>query len=122
MGDIENGEVDLVVIYKISRLSRLGAGEIHEFIQHCLDNETSGQDLEVGLSLELDDDIVDRAVSRMLAGIMGELARIEHTSRNSGESTPVSKRRRTPASGLDGRRAGSPSAMTSASMSTPRSS
>ena len=89
--DIEADDLDLVVIHEISRLSRLGAGAIHEFIEHCLEHETSVKDLEVGLELNLDDDLVDRAVSRMLAGIMGDLARIEHKQKlrriNSGIKT-----------------------------------
>lgn len=76
--DISAREVDAVVVHELSRLSRLGAGEIHEFIQHCLSNETGVYDMEVGLDISLDDDLVDRAVSQLIAGVMGDLARIEH--------------------------------------------
>lgn len=76
--EIEAGELDAVVVDELSRLSRLGAGEIHEFIQHCLENETGVHDMEVGLDISLDDDHVDRAVSQLIAGVMGDLARIEH--------------------------------------------
>ncbi|WP_246041592.1 recombinase family protein [Halorubrum ezzemoulense] len=36
LDDVESGEFDLVIVHEISRLSRLGPTEIHEFIQHCL--------------------------------------------------------------------------------------
>lgn len=75
--DISSSEIDLVVVHELSRLSRLGGGEIHEFIQHALDHDTSVRDLEVGLSINVDDSMVDRAVTEMIANIMGDLARIE---------------------------------------------
>lgn len=74
---IADGEVDLVVVHELSRLSRLGGGEIHNFIQYALEHDTSVRDLEVGLSIDVDDSAVDRAVTEMIAGIMGDLARIE---------------------------------------------
>lgn len=76
--DIGAGEIDAVVVHELSRLSRLGGGEIHEFLEHCLDNDTSVRDLEVGLSIDTDDSVVDQAVTQMIANIMGDLARIEH--------------------------------------------
>lgn len=76
--DIGAGELDLVVVHELSRLSRLGADAIHEFLEHTLENDTSVKDLEVGLELNLDDGIVDRAVKQMIAGVMGDLARVEH--------------------------------------------
>jgi len=76
--DIEDGGLDVVVVHELSRLSRLGAGEIHEFLEFCLSHETGVQDLEVGLDISLEDDLVDRAVSQLIAGIMGDLARVEH--------------------------------------------
>ena len=75
---IEAGEIDLVVVHELSRLSRLGGAEIHMFLEHAIDHETSVKDLEVGLSIDVDDSMVDRAVSQMIANIMGDLARIEH--------------------------------------------
>lgn len=75
--DIAVGEIDATVVHELSRLSRLGGSEIHAFLEHCLDNETSVCDLEVGLSIDTDDSIVDQAVSQMIAGLMGDLARIE---------------------------------------------
>jgi len=72
------GKLDVVVVHELSRLSRLGAGEIHEFLEFCLTNETGVRDLEVGLEISLDDDLVDRAVSQLIAGVMGDLARVEH--------------------------------------------
>ena len=42
--------LDLVVVDEISRLSRLGGGEVHGFIQHALEHDTSVRDREVGLS------------------------------------------------------------------------
>ena len=75
--DIENGNIDAVVVHELSRLSRLGGGEIHNFIQHCLEHDTGVRDLEVGLSIDTDDSAVDRAVTEMIAGLMGDLARIE---------------------------------------------
>jgi DNA invertase Pin-like site-specific DNA recombinase len=76
--DIKDGALDVVVVHELSRLSRLGAGEIHEFLEFCLSHETGVQDLEVGLEISLDDDLVDRAVSQLIAGVMGDLARVEH--------------------------------------------
>jgi len=76
--DIEDGSLDVVVVHELSRLSRLGAGEIHEFLEFCLSHETGVQDLEVGLEISLKDDLVDRAVSQLIAGVMGDLARVEH--------------------------------------------
>ncbi|MDS0261917.1 recombinase family protein [Haloarcula sp. S1CR25-12] len=76
--DIEDGSLDVVIVHELSRLSRLGAGEIHEFLEFCLSHETGVQDLEVGLEISLDDDLVDRAVSQLIAGVMGDLARVEH--------------------------------------------
>jgi DNA invertase Pin-like site-specific DNA recombinase len=75
---IEDGEIDLVVVHELSRLSRLGGAEIHMFLEHAIEHETSVKDLEVGLSIDVDDSMVDRAVSQMIANIMGDLARIEH--------------------------------------------
>jgi DNA invertase Pin-like site-specific DNA recombinase len=75
--EIANGELDTVVVHELSRLSRLGGGEIHDFIQHALEHDTSVRDLEVGLSLDVDDSVVDQAVTQMIANLMGDLARIE---------------------------------------------
>lgn len=75
---IEDGEIDLVVVHELSRLSRLGGAEIHMFLEHAIEHDTSVKDLEVGLSIDVDDSMVDRAVSQMIANIMGDLARIEH--------------------------------------------
>ena len=33
---IAGGEIDAVVVHELSRLSRLGGGEIHNFLQHTL--------------------------------------------------------------------------------------
>ena len=74
---VADGEVDIVVVHELSRLSRLGGGEIHNFLQHALEHETSVQDLEVGLEFDVDDSMVDQAVTQMIAGLMGDLARIE---------------------------------------------
>lgn len=76
--EIKAGAVELVVVDEISRLSRLGAGAIHEFIQFCLEHETSIEDREVGLSLKVDDDELSQAIMQTLAGLMGSLAEIEH--------------------------------------------
>jgi len=76
--DIEDGSLDVVIVHELSRLSRLGAGEIHDFLEFCLSHETGIRDLEVGLEISLEDDLVDRAVSQLIAGVMGDLARVEH--------------------------------------------
>ncbi|OYR75156.1 recombinase family protein [Halorubrum ezzemoulense] len=72
------GGLDLVVVDEISRLSRLGGGEIHDFIQHGLENDTSIRDREVGLSIDVGSSEVDRAVKELIAGLLGDLAKIEH--------------------------------------------
>jgi len=69
--DVEDGDLDIVLVHELSRLSRLCAGEIHEFLEFCLSHETGIQDLEVGLEISLEDDIVDRAVSQLIAGMIG---------------------------------------------------
>jgi DNA invertase Pin-like site-specific DNA recombinase len=76
--DVEDGDLYTIIVHELSRLSRLGAGEIHEFLEFCLSHETGIQDLEVGLEISLKDDIVDRAVRQPIAGLMGDLARVEH--------------------------------------------
>lgn len=76
--DIGAGQIDRVIVDEISRLSRLGGGEIHEFLQHALDHDTSVEDREVGLEIDVSDDMVDQAVSELIAGLMGQLAKIEH--------------------------------------------
>lgn len=76
--DVADGKIDVVLVDEISRLSRLGGGEIHRFIQHCAEHATSVRDREVGLSLDVDASEVDRAVKEMVVGLMGSLAKIEH--------------------------------------------
>ncbi|WP_233560833.1 recombinase family protein [Haloarcula sp. Atlit-47R] len=76
--DIEDGILDVVIVHELSRLSRLAAGEIRDFLEFCLSHEMGIQDLEVGLAISLDDDLTDRAVSQLIAGAMGDLARVEH--------------------------------------------
>jgi len=76
--EIGAGDVDAVVVDEISRLSRLGGGEIHDFIQHALAHDTSVRDREVGLSIDVDGSEVDQAVKQMLASLLGDLAKIEH--------------------------------------------
>ncbi|MBP1987227.1 recombinase family protein [Halolamina salifodinae] len=76
--DIDAGDLDLVVVHELSRVSRLGAGAIHELLEHSLANDTSVKDLEVGLEVNLDDSPVTNAVKQMIAGLMGDLARVEH--------------------------------------------
>ena len=70
--------LEVPVVDEISRLSRLGGGEIHDFIQHALEHDTSVRDREVGLSIDVGSSEVDRAVKEMLAGLLGDLAKIEH--------------------------------------------
>jgi len=75
---IADDSVDAVVVDEISRLSRLGGGEIHDFIQLSLEHDTSVRDREVGLSIDVDGSEVDQAVKQMLASLLGDLAKIEH--------------------------------------------
>lgn len=58
--------------------SRLGAGEINEFLEFCLSHETGVQDFEGGLEISFNHGIVDRAVSQLMPGVMDDLARVEH--------------------------------------------
>jgi len=76
--DIGAGEFDIVAVHEISRLSRLGGTEIYEFIQHCLENQTAVESLDVGLSIRLDDPALQQSLYTMVANIMGDLAKIEH--------------------------------------------
>lgn len=75
---IEADEYDLVVVHELSRLSRLGAGEIHRFIQHCLEHQAAIESLDIGLSIHIDDPRLQQTVYTMVANIMGDLAKIEH--------------------------------------------
>jgi len=76
--EIATSSINAVVVDEISRLSRLGGGEIHEFIQHALQHDTSVRDREVGLSIDVDGTEVDQAVKQMLASLLGDIAKIEH--------------------------------------------
>lgn len=75
---IAAGEYEVVVVHEISRLSRLGPTEIHQFIQHCLEHGTGIESLDVGLSIRVDDPALQQTVYTMIANIMGDLAKIEH--------------------------------------------
>jgi DNA invertase Pin-like site-specific DNA recombinase len=75
---IAAGVLDLVVVDEISRLSRLGGGEVHGFIQHALEHDTSVRDREVGLSIDVGSSEVDQAVKQLIAGVLGDLAKVEH--------------------------------------------
>jgi DNA invertase Pin-like site-specific DNA recombinase len=75
---IEADEYDLVVVHELSRLSRLGPGEIHRFIQHCLEHQAAIESLDIGLSIHVDDPRLQQTVYTMIANIMGDLAKIEH--------------------------------------------
>ncbi|MBP1923857.1 hypothetical protein J2751_002902 [Halorubrum alkaliphilum] len=116
---ISEGALDLVVVDEISRLSRLGGGEIHDFIQHALQHDTSVRDREVGLSIDIGSSEVDRAVKEMLAGF-SETSRRSNTSKSYGGSAPGSLLPRTRGNGRGGRRLGS-SSRTDTSVSIPRS-
>ena len=78
LDDIAAGAFDLVVVYEISRLSRLGPTEIHEFIQHCLEHDTGVEALDVGLNIHVDDGELQQTIYSMVARLMGDLAQIEH--------------------------------------------
>jgi DNA invertase Pin-like site-specific DNA recombinase len=75
--DIGEDRLQAVVVHEISRLSRLGAGEIEEFVAHALEHDTAVEDLEVGLSLRVEDSDMQRAMYELLATVMGKLADIE---------------------------------------------
>ena len=76
--DVAGGAFDLVVVHEISRLSRLGPTEIHEFIQHCLEHDTGVEALDVGLKIHVDDGELQQTIYSMVARLMGDLAQIEH--------------------------------------------
>lgn len=75
---VKDDGYDLVVVHELSRLSRLGAGEIHQFIQHCMKRETAIESLDIGLSIHVNDPRLQRTVYTMAANIMGDLVKIEH--------------------------------------------
>ena len=81
LDDVETGRFDLVVVHEISRLSRLGPTEIHEFIQHCLEHDTGVEALDVGLKIHVDDGDLQQTIYSMVARLMGDLAQIEHTQK-----------------------------------------
>ncbi|SNR36374.1 recombinase family protein [Halorubrum vacuolatum] len=78
LDDVASGKFDLVVVHEISRLSRLGPTEIHEFIQHCLEHDTGVEALDVGLNIHVDDGELQQTIYSMVARLMGDLAQIEH--------------------------------------------
>ncbi len=78
LDDVKTGRFDLVVVHEISRLSRLGPTEIHEFIQHCLEHDTGVEALDVGLKIHVDDGDLQQTIYSMVARLMGDLAQIEH--------------------------------------------
>lgn len=78
LDDVETERFDLVVVHEISRLSRLGPTEIHEFIQHCLEHDTGVEALDVGLKIHVDDGELQQTIYSMVARLMGDLAQIEH--------------------------------------------
>lgn len=78
LDDVASGQLDLVVVHEISRLSRLGPTEIHEFIQHCLEHDTGVEALDVGLEIHVDDGELQQTIYSMVARLMGDLAQIEH--------------------------------------------
>jgi DNA invertase Pin-like site-specific DNA recombinase len=78
LDDVASGRFDLVVVHEISRLSRLGPTEIHEFIQHCLEHDTGVEALDVGLKIHVDDGELQQTIYSMVARLMGDLAQIEH--------------------------------------------
>lgn len=78
LNDVEGERFDLVVVHEISRLSRLGPTEIHEFIQHCLEHDTGVEALDVGLKIHVDDGELQQTIYSMVARLMGDLAQIEH--------------------------------------------
>jgi DNA invertase Pin-like site-specific DNA recombinase len=81
LDDVAGGAFDLVVVHEISRLSRLGPTEIHEFIQHCLEHDTGVEALDVGLKIHVDDGELQQTIYSMVARLMGDLAQIEHTQK-----------------------------------------
>ncbi|MEZ3164994.1 recombinase family protein [Halorubrum sp. RMP-47] len=78
LDDGETGRFDLVIVHEISRLSRLGPTEIHEFIQHCLEHDTGVEALDVALKIHVDDGQLQQTIYSMVARLMGDLAQIEH--------------------------------------------
>ncbi|ELZ43661.1 rb136 [Halorubrum californiense DSM 19288] len=78
LDDIGTGQYDLVVVHEISRLSRIGPTEIHEFIQHCLKHDTGVEALDIGLKIHVDDGELQQMIYTMVARLMGDLTRIEH--------------------------------------------
>ena len=81
LDDVAADRFDLVVVHEISRLSRLGPTEIHEFIQHCLQHDTGVEALDVGLEIRVDDGELQQTIYSMVARLMGDLAQIEHTQK-----------------------------------------
>ena len=69
---------DMVAVVELSRLSRLGATEVLDFIEFCLDHDTGVVALDVGLEIRVDDPELQQVVYRMIASIMGSLAELEH--------------------------------------------
>ncbi|MDB2226289.1 recombinase family protein [Halorubrum ezzemoulense] len=116
---VETGRFDLVVVHEISRLSRLGPTEIHEFIQHCLEHDTGVEALDIGLKIHVDDEELQQTIYSMVARLMGDLAQIEH--KNSSGYGRASAPHSPPESGPGGRQQGSSSRTATSALIRPSS-
>lgn len=75
---IARGEYDLVITTEISRLSRTGSESVLRFITNCLEHECGLELVQTPLSFNWSDDELTKALNRVLATLMAELAKVEH--------------------------------------------
>ncbi len=74
---IENERFDLVVVERLGAVTRLGAGELESFIQHCLLYGAGVKGLDVGLEIYVQDGQFKERLYSMVAEVMGRLATLQ---------------------------------------------
>ena len=75
--EISSGELDLVVVTEMSRITRTGSEEALSFIRTCLDSGTGLEFTQVPLSFDIGDDELTQALNRVMGVLMAELAKVE---------------------------------------------
>ncbi len=73
---IETEQFDLVVVETLSAIAMRGAGEVQEFIQHCLLHGTGVDGKDIGLEIYVSEHQLKEYVYELVAEIMGRLAAI----------------------------------------------
>lgn len=75
--EISSGEVDLVVVTEMSRVTRTGSEEALNFIRTCLESSCGLEFTQVPLSFDRGDDELTQALNRVMGVLLAELAKVE---------------------------------------------